>query len=118
MGLLKEDINHTYDDYKLWKGDWELFGNVAVAMSPSPVRKHQSIASEFIYNIRETLDECPRCEVLGEVDYKVSEDTLLRPDIVLTCDETNDSYLTKASEIIVEIISKSTAKVFKRFRTR
>jgi len=110
MGFLKEELHYTYDDYKLWKGEWELFGGVAVAMSPAPMRKHQSIASEIIYNIRETLDDCPRCEVLGEVDYKVSEDTLLRPDIVLTCDETNDSYLTKAPEIIVEIISKSTAK--------
>ena len=111
MGLLKlEDFHYTYDDYKLWEGDWELFEGIAVAMSPAPMRKHQSLASEIIYNIREQLDACPKCEVLGEVDYKVSDDTLLRPDIVLTCGETNDTYLTKAPEIIVEIISKSTAK--------
>ena len=29
---------------------------------------------------------------------------------MLTCGETNESYLTKAPEIILEIISKSTAK--------
>ena len=111
MGQLKlEDIHYTYDDYKLWEGDWELFDGIAVAMSPAPMRKHQSLASEIIYSIREQLDDCPECEVLGEVDYKISDDTLLRPDIVLTCGETNDTYLTKAPQIIVEIISKSTAK--------
>ncbi len=111
MGALKlEDIHYTYDDYKLWEGEWELYEGIAIAMSPAPMRKHQSLASEIIYNIRQELGECPECEVLGEVDYKVSDDTILRPDIVLTCGETNESYLTKAPEIIVEIISKSTAK--------
>jgi Uma2 family endonuclease len=110
MGALKEDIHYTYDDYKLWEGDWELFDGIAVAMSPAPVRKHQSIASEIIYNIREALEACPECEILGEVDYKISDDTVLRPDIVVTCGETGEAYLTKAPEIIVEIVSKSTAK--------
>jgi len=102
--------SYTYDDYKLWQGDWELYNGIAVAMSPAPMRKHQSLASEIIYNIREQFDDCAQCEVLGEVDYKVSDDTVLRPDVVLTCDETNESYLVKAPEIIVEIISPSTAK--------
>lgn len=111
MGVLKlEDIHYTYNDYKLWKGDWELFNGIPVAMSPAPMRKHQSLASEIIYNIREQLDDCQSCEVLGEVDYKISNDTVLRPDVVLTCGETNENYLTKAPEIIVEIISPSTAK--------
>lgn len=111
MEALKlEDLNYTYEDYKLWEGDWELIGGVPVAMSPSPMRKHQSIASEIIYSLRMQLENCTICEVLGEVDYKVSEDTILRPDIVLTCNETNEAYLAKAPEIIVEIISKATAK--------
>ncbi|MCD6173601.1 MAG: Uma2 family endonuclease [Sulfurimonas sp.] len=111
MGALKlEDIHYTYDDYKLWKGDWELFDGIAVSMCPVPMRKHQSLASFIITELNNQLNDCPKCEVLGEVDYKISDDTILRPDIVLTCDETNDTYLTKAPEIIVEIISKSTAK--------
>ena len=111
MGAVKlEDINYTYDDYKQWEGDWELIEGVPFAMSPAPVRKHQSLASELIYNLREQLDGCESCEVLGEVDYKISDETVLRPDVVLTCGETHELYLTKAPEIIVEIISKSTAK--------
>ncbi|RUM66626.1 MAG: Uma2 family endonuclease [Sulfurospirillum sp.] len=111
MGALKlEDIHYTYDDYKEWEGDWELFDGIAVAMAPAPMRKHQSLASEIIYNLREQLEDCPQCEVLGEIDYKISNDTVLRPDVVLTCGETGEKYLTKAPEIIVEIISKSSAK--------
>ena len=111
MGALKlENIHYTYDDYKLWEGNWELIDGVAVAMSPAPIRKHQSLASEIIFNIREQLNDCEICEVLGEVDYKISDDTVLRPDVVLTCGETNERYLIKAPEIVVEIISPSTAK--------
>lgn len=111
MGALTtEDISYTYDDYKLWEGDWELIDGIAIAMSPAPIRKHQSLASGIIAQLYEQLDECEICEVLGEVDYKINDNTLLRPDIVLTCNEQNDNYLTKAPEIIVEILSKSTAK--------
>ena len=110
MAALKlKDIHYTYDDYKLWKGDWELIDGIAVAMSPAPMRKHQSLASEIIFNIRDQLNECEICEVLGEVDYKVKSDTVLRPDVVLTCGEIHEAYLVKAPEIIVEIISPSTA---------
>ncbi len=111
MGALKlEDINYTYDDYKIWDGDWELIDGVPFAMSPAPMRTHQAIASELIYHIRNQLEDCEICEVLGEVDYKVGESTVLRPDVVLTCNEPNEAYLTKAPEIVVEIISKSSAK--------
>jgi Uma2 family endonuclease len=117
MGALKlEDLNYTYDDYKSWKGDWELIDGVAVArnsstsMSPAPMRKHQNLVGFIITELNNQLSECPMCEVVGEVDYKVNENTTLRPDIVLTCNEQNEAYLTKAPEIIVEIISKSTVK--------
>ena len=117
MGALKlEDIHYTYDDYKLWEGNWELIGGIAIAMSPAPMIEHQSLASEFIYNLRGHLEDCDICEVLGEIDYKVSNDTVLRPDIVLICGEENDAYLTKAPEIIIEIISKSTAKRDEKYK--
>ncbi len=111
MGALRvEDLHYTYDDYKEWEGNWELFEGVPVAVSPAPMRKHQSLASEINRHLRNQLDNCMECEVLGEVDYKINENTILRPDITLSCGETNEYYLTKAPKIIVEIISKSTAK--------
>jgi Uma2 family endonuclease len=105
-----EDLNYSYEDYKAWKGDWELIEGVPVAMSPAPVIKHQGLASEIIYNFRQQLEECLTCEVLGEVDYKIGHDTVVRPDVVVTCGEESEAYLIKAPEIVVEIISPSTAK--------
>jgi len=107
---------YTYQDYVKWEGDWELIRGMPMAMSPAPMRKHQSIASEMIRHIGNQLDKCPFCEVLGEVDYKINDDTVLRPDIALTCGETHDAYLTKAPEIIVEIISPSTAKRDEKYK--
>ncbi len=101
---------YNYNDYKQWEGEWELIDGIAYSMAPAPMKKHQSIATEIIYNLRNQLENCPNCEVLGEIDYKIDEYTMLKPDIVLTCGETNERYLTKAPEIVVEIISKSTAR--------
>jgi Uma2 family endonuclease len=64
----------------------------------------------MITQLTNSIDECDRCMVLGEEDYKLSDDTVLRPDVVLICDEPHDAYITKAPEIVVEVISKSTAK--------
>jgi len=49
MGAIKlDDIPHyTYDDYKLWSGEWELIYGVAYAMSPAPMIEHQSISSNL-----------------------------------------------------------------------
>jgi len=107
---------YTYDDYKEWEGEWELIDGIPLAMAPAPMRRHQSLASMIITQLNNQLDRCRECEVLGEIDYKVSDDTLLKPDIVLTCGETNESYLTKAPEIVVEIISKSTAKRDEKYK--
>ncbi len=102
--------HYSYDDYKLWEGEWELIDGQPYAMTPSPNRKHQQLALEIMFNIRKQLDNCSNCEVLGEIDYKISNDIILKPDVVLTCGETHESYLTKTPEIIFEIISPSTAK--------
>ena len=111
MGALKlEDIHYTYDDYAQWEGDWELMDGIAISMSPAPMRKHQSLAYEIARVLGNQIEECQECEVLGEVDYKINDYTLVRPDVVLTCGETHEKYLIKAPEIIVEVISKSTAK--------
>ncbi|RLA76374.1 MAG: Uma2 family endonuclease [Epsilonproteobacteria bacterium] len=102
---------YTYEDYILWGDDWELIEGSAVSMAPAPMRVHQQIAREILIAIEENIDEnCDACEILYEVDWKISNDTLLRPDIVFVCNDDGDKYLTKAPKIIVEILSPSTAK--------
>ncbi len=104
---------YTYDEYKQWEGDWELIDGFPLAMAPSPMRIHQNLSAEFLFALKKALEEngeCEDCEVLSEMDYKISDDTIVRPDVVLTCGEENEYYLTKAPKIIVEIISKATAR--------
>ncbi|MEA3491683.1 MAG: hypothetical protein U9R27_07255 [Campylobacterota bacterium] len=35
--------------------------------------------------------------VVSEMDYKVADDTILRPDIALVCGQTTGSYIKKSS---------------------
>ena len=101
---------YTYEDYKLWEGDWELIYGQAIAMAPAPVINHQilmvSISTQF-YN---QLEECEECIVLAEEDWKISDDTVVKPDVVVVCGNKSDKYISKAPEIVVEIVSQSTAK--------
>ena len=107
---------YTYDDYVKWEGNWELINGIPLAMSPAPMITHQAIAGEIFYELRSSSNDCDECLTLSEVDYKVNDDTILRPDVVLTCNETNDAYLTKAPEIVVEVISPSTAKRDEKYK--
>jgi len=117
MGALKiEELNYTHDDYIKWEGDWELIEGIPISMAPSPTIKHQSIAGKIITQLNNEIEKCDRCMVLGEEDYKINDDTILRPDVALICDEPNDAYITKAPEIIVEVISKSTAKRDEKYK--
>jgi Uma2 family endonuclease len=103
---------YSYDEYALWEGEWELVEGVPVSMAPSPMRIHQNIASELLHALKNSFEDldCDECEVTYEVDWKLSEDTVLRPDIVFVCKDNHDRYLTKAPKIIIEVISPSTAK--------
>jgi len=100
---------YTYEDYKNWEGDWELIGGVAYAMAPAPLITHQFIANMISFELNKNL-ECEECKVLSEVDYKVNEYTVLRPDVVLSCNDDEERYLTKAPKIVFEVISPSTAR--------
>lgn len=103
---------YDYSDYTMWEGDWELIEGNPVAMAPAPMRIHQNIARQIIFELQGSYEEndCPDCEISFEVDWKISNHTTLRPDIVFVCDDNNKKYLTKAPKIIIEIISPSTAK--------
>jgi len=100
---------YTYEDYKQWEGDWELIRGFPVAMAPSPVISHQYITSILVYELNKSLKDCEKCMVLVEEDWIVEDDTILRPNISVVCNEEGD-FITKAPEIIVEVVSPSTAK--------
>lgn len=100
---------YSYEDYKLWKGDWELIDGLPLAISPSPMRDHQRVGAEFLSFLADEVRECEDCEVVYGLDYIINSENVLRPDIALICGEEAD-YITKAPKIVVEIVSDSTAK--------
>ncbi len=115
--ITNETIEHyTYDDYLLWEGNWELIAGMPIAMAPSPEIKHQALAAKILNELLNSIGECDRCLVLSEQDWKISNDTVLKPDVVLICDEPNDQFITKTPEIVVEIISKSSAKRDEKYK--
>ncbi len=112
MSIAQSLPRYTYEDYLLWEGDWEMIEGIPVAMAPAPMRIHQNIANQILFELNKSLEEseCKDCEVSFEVDWKVTNDTVLRPDIVFTCKDFHEKYLIKAPKIIIEVASPSTVK--------
>jgi Uma2 family endonuclease len=107
---------YTYEDYKQWEGKWELIDGIPMAMAPSPIISHQAIANMFAFELTRQIQECEKCLVISEEDWKINDDTVLKPDVSLICNEPSDKYITKAPEIIVEVISPSTARRDEKFK--
>ena len=106
---------YTYDDYKKWDGDWELIDGIPLAIK-SPLIIHQSIKTNIVCELFKLVEMDKNFFVLASTDWKVNSNTVLRPDISLICDEQNESYITKSPLIVVEIISKSTAKRDEKYK--
>ena len=75
-------------------------------MAPSPFGIHQKIMANLIYLFKEELDEC-ECDIYPELDYIVSENTVLRPDLAVYCEEI-EKYPKTTPKIVIEIVSSST----------
>ncbi len=105
--------HYTIEDYDLWEGRWELLNGMPYAMPPSPTVSHQLIAgnilTQFNTAIRHQGKDCTQCYALMEVDWEISHDTIVKPDILILCDEV-DERVIKTPRIIFEVSSPSTAK--------
>jgi len=100
---------YTYEDYKMWEGDWELIDGNAISMAPSPFGPHQGIMGKILFDINLGLNRCKNgCFVYAELDYIVDEFNVLRPDIAVTCNKIKD-FIKIPPKLIVEILSPSTA---------
>ena len=112
MGVVKEEDlpYYSYDDYKLWEGDWELIHGVPYAMAPAPMIKHQKISNNIARYLSEALENCKTCQSLLPVDWKIDNHTIVEPDNLIICHEPqHEAYITQAPKVIFEILSKSTA---------
>ncbi len=100
--------NYTYADYEQWEGQWELIDGIPYAMSPLPVPKHQKIAMALGTEFTIQLKSCKQCSAYQPIDYRISDDTILQPDMLIVCGEISKKYLDFAPALVVEILSPAT----------
>lgn len=101
--------HYTYNDWVNWKGQWELIDGIPYAMSPMPLPKHQRIAAALSAEFHNALKKCKGCTVYQPIDYKITEDTILEPDMLIVCGSIKKSFLDFPPALVAEILSPSTA---------
>ncbi len=105
--------HYTVQDYQQWEGDWELINGMPYAMSPAPTLSHQIVAgnilTELTNKIRQTSENCSDCYALMEVDWEVSHDTVVRPDVMIFCGKAKEKIISTPLAIF-EVSFPSTAK--------
>jgi Uma2 family endonuclease len=100
----------TYEDYLLWEGKWELIEGMPYAMSPSPLPVHQKINGRLWSAFDSSLQtDCSECEAYLPLDWKISEKTVVQPDLLVVCKKIEKSHLDFPPVLVIEILSPSTA---------
>jgi Uma2 family endonuclease len=100
--------HYTYDDWVQWEGQWELIDGIPWAMRPVPVPKHQRISSNLLKAFGVPLEACDKCAGYQPIDYWVTDDTILQPDMLVVAGEITKEYLDFAPSLVAEILSPAT----------
>jgi Uma2 family endonuclease len=118
--LKVEDLPHyTYDDYVQWEGRWELIQGIPYAMVPAPVKKHQRICGKIHVQLTLLLEDCGKCEAFWPMDWPITDDTVVQPDVLVVCDEDiGEVKLEKTPVMVFEVLSPSTSKKDRNIKYR
>ncbi len=110
MGLAeKYPVKYTVEDWKNWQGDWELVEGIPYAMaSPRPI--NQITLGKLSRLIGDALDKCPDCLIAVELDWYISFDTVIRPDLMILCGEIPER-VEKPPYMVVEVVSPSSRQI-------
>lgn len=101
--------SYTYEDYCQWEGRWELIEGMPYAMSPLPVPDHQRVSLNLCILLKVSLKNCKQCIVYPPLDWKMTEDTIVQPDVLIVCKKIEKKYLDFPPVLVAEILSPSTA---------
>ena len=101
--------HYTYDDYINWEGKWEVIDGIPYAMSPAPVPKHQRVTNALSAEFHFALKKCRNYTAYQPIDYKVEDDTILQPDMLIVCGDIKKKYLDFPPSLVVEVLSPATA---------
>ena len=100
---------YTYEEYCQWEGRWELIEGMPYAMSPAPVPAHQSVSVLLSFEFVKALKKCKNCKLFQPLDWKIKEDTIVQPDLLIVCDKIEKKFLDFPPVLVVEILSPATA---------
>jgi Uma2 family endonuclease len=117
MPLPKENQRYTYKDYCTWDDNerWELIDGVPFAMT-APTRSHQTVSGNLYLQLAGFL-KGKSCNVYHapfdvRLNTDTDDDTVVQPDLLVVCDHSklDDKGCTGAPDMVVEIVSPSTAR--------
>ena len=120
MSALEKTMSYTYNDYVTWDSEprVELInGNVYAMAAPSP--KHQDTLLNLALLFGNFLKGKSCKPFIAPIDvrlnYEYGDDTVVRPDLIVVCDKNRitDKSINGVPDLIVEILSPSTANIDK-----
>jgi Uma2 family endonuclease len=100
---------YTYENYCEWEGRWELIDGIPYAMSPLPVPAHQLLSLSLSTIFKEALKKCKHCKVYPPLDWKITDDTVVQPDVLIVCKKIEKKFLDFPPVLVIEVLSPSTA---------
>ncbi len=110
---ISPDSHYTWDDYVTWPegSRWELIGGQPLAMSPSPVTRHQDILGALHAQMRPFF-RGKGCKVYpAPMDVKLSDEDVVQPDLVVVCNpEQIQKHIEGPPSLVVEILSESSLR--------
>jgi Uma2 family endonuclease len=72
--------------------------------------EHQWLSGQMFRRLNDALEVagCRHCRAFADVGWRISQDTVLRPDLVLVCDHPSSVHVEQTPSLVVEILSDST----------
>jgi Uma2 family endonuclease len=100
--------NYTYDEYAQWEGRWELIDGIPWTIRLIP--EHQRIVGNALAVLQDAVRQsaCTTCKLYPSIDYKIAENTVIYPDILIVCRPVEKAYLDFPPVLAAEILSTET----------
>jgi Uma2 family endonuclease len=120
MGPTAERLGNsfTYSDYLHWPDDerWEIINGEAHAMTPAPLIRHQAISQYLSTEFGNFFKGRGCTPFAAPTDVVFDNQNIVQPDLLVVCDKDKitEKNIQGAPDLIVEIISPSTALKDKR----
>ncbi|MEO0338133.1 MAG: Uma2 family endonuclease [Bacteroidota bacterium] len=96
--------NYAYEDYIQWKGQWEIIDGISIAKAPIPIPRHQNVVGNLhtVIQIELKKKKCS-CKVYQPIDLKIKENTIVNPDVLISCQPIEKKYLDYPPIFVAEV---------------